>query len=54
MRKFTELQVPGLFNAVFKTILREDSTLSEDRRYLQEQRTVALLHIIAYFRCART
>ena len=52
MKKFTELHAPGLFNAVLKTIHQEDSRLSEDRRYLQEQRTVALLHIIAYFRCA--
>ena len=46
MRKFIELQLPGLFNAVFKTALWEDSRMSEDGRYLREQRTVALLHII--------
>ena len=52
MRTFAELHTPGLFNVFLNIILRKDSRFSEDRRHLQEQRTVALLHILTYFRCA--
>jgi hypothetical protein len=48
MRDFVEEHAPGLFDRMLNTILK-DST-SKERRHLQEQRTVALLHILAYFR----
>lgn len=50
MRNFTEKHSPGLYNRILNSITRQDSRTSHDRKVLQEQRTVALLHIIAYFR----
>ena len=50
MRKFSETHAPGLFDVLLSSILRDDSRLSEERKTLQEQRTVALLHIMSYFR----
>ena len=50
MRKFSAVPAPGLFDVLLSSILRDDSRLSEDRKTLQEQRTVALLHIMTYFR----
>ena len=50
MRKFSETHAPGLFDVLLSSILRDDSRLSEERKTLQEQRTVALLHIMTYFR----
>lgn len=48
MRDFSEEHSPGLFNKLLNSILKEDT--SKERQQLQEQRTVVLLHIIAYFR----
>ena len=50
MRKFSETHAPGLFDVLLSSILRDDSRLSEERKALQEQRIVALLHIMTYFR----
>ena len=50
MRKFSETHAPGLFDVLLSSILRDDSRLSEERKTLQEQRIVALLHIMTYFR----
>ena len=52
MRTFAELHTPGLFSAILNIILHKNPRLSEDRRHLKEYRTVALLHILTYFRCA--
>ena len=43
MRDFVEVNAPCVF-------LRDDDRLSADPRSLQEQGTVVLLHILAYFR----
>ncbi|XP_078364173.1 uncharacterized protein LOC144648517 [Oculina patagonica] len=51
MREFAEKYAPGLFNMLLQSILRDDDRLSNDDRSLQEQRTVVLLHTLAYFRC---
>jgi len=48
MRDFVQEHSPGLFDMILNSILKPET--SKDRRYLQEQRTVVLLHIIAYFR----
>ena len=50
MRKFSGIHAPGLFDVLLSSILRDDSRLSEDRKTLREQRTVARLHITTYFR----
>ena len=50
MRKFSEIHAPGLFDVLLSSILRDDSRLSEDCKTLREQRTVARLHIMKYFR----
>ena len=50
MRKFSEIDAPGLFDVLPSSILRDDTRLSEDRKTLREQRTVARLHITTYFR----
>ena len=49
MRKFSETRAPGLFDVLLSSILRAMSRLSEERKTLQEQTTVALLHIMTYF-----
>ena len=50
MRKYSETHAPGLFDVRLSSILRDDSRLSVERKTLQEQRAVALLHIMIYFR----
>ena len=50
MRKFSETHAPGLFDVLLSSILRDYSRLFEERKTLQEQRTVALLHIKTNFR----
>ena len=50
IRKFSEIHAPGLFDVLLSSILRDDSRLSEDRKTLRDQRTVARLHITTYFR----
>ena len=50
IRKFSEIHAPGFFDVLLSSILRDDSRLSEDRKTLREQRTVARLHITTYFR----
>ena len=50
MRDFSEENAPGLFETLLQSILRDDDRLSKDDRSLQEQRTVVLLHTLAYFR----
>ena len=50
MTKLSETHAPGLFDVLLSFILRDDSRLSEERKTLQEQRRVALLHIMTYFR----
>jgi len=52
MKTLAELHTTELFNATLNIILVEESRLSVDRRNLQEERAVALLHILAYFSCA--
>lgn len=50
MRAFAELNSPGLFDMLLKAITHDDVRLHKPRRKTQEQRTVALLHILAHFR----
>ena len=50
MRDFVEVNAPGVFDLILQSILRDDDRLSADPRSLQEQGTVVLLHILAYFR----
>lgn len=50
MREFTKSHAPGLYDLVLKSISREDARLSEEYTAVQEQRTVVLLHTLAYFR----
>jgi len=49
MKQFVNKNSPGLFQDLL-TCVTGSKTLSENRRKLQEQRVVALLHILAYFR----
>ena len=48
MRDFAEEHASGLYDMLLNAIIHNNT--SPERRQLQEQRTVALLHIIAYFR----
>ena len=48
MKEFADKSAPGLFNVILQFILQEDPRLSEEHRVLEENRTVVLLHIIAY------
>jgi len=50
MRDFTEKHAPGLFKLILCSIAREGNSITKNRQSLQDQRVVALLHIIAYFR----
>ncbi|KAK3735009.1 hypothetical protein QZH41_010665 [Actinostola sp. cb2023] len=54
MRAFAEQNAPGLFDMLLHSITRDDTRLLKARRETQEQRTVALLHILAYFRSQKT
>ena len=49
MKQFVNKNSPGLFQDLL-TRVTGGKSLSENRRKLQEQRVVALLHILAYFR----
>ena len=49
MKQFVNKNSPGLFQDLL-TCVTGGKSLSENRRKLQEQRVVALLHILAYFR----
>lgn len=50
MKAFAEKNSPGLYNMILNAITRDDARLKKNRGKNQEQRTVALLHILAYFR----
>lgn len=50
MHDFAEEHAPGLYDKIFNAISRTDSRLSKERRELQHQRTVVILHTLAYFR----
>ena len=50
MRDFCDKNAPGLFDLLLRSITREDNRVSPERESLQKQRTVALLHILSYFR----
>ena len=50
MKEFTAKHAPGLFEMLLSAISRDDSKISPDHQKLQEQRTVVLLHTVAYFR----
>ena len=50
MRDFCDKNAPGLFDLLLSSITREDNRVSPERESLQRQRTVALLHILSYFR----
>lgn len=50
MRVFAETHAPGLFDRILNSITRVDPRLSDERNSLQMQRSVALLHILSYFR----
>ncbi|KAK3745427.1 hypothetical protein QZH41_010251 [Actinostola sp. cb2023] len=54
MRDFTEKHAPGLFKLILCSIAREGNSITKNRQSLQDQRVVALLHIIAYFRSQKT
>ena len=49
MKEFADKSAPGLFNVILQFILQEDPRLSEEHRVLEENRTLVLLHIIAYW-----
>lgn len=49
MKQFVNKNSPGLFQDLL-TCVTGSKNLSDNRRKLQEQRVVALLHILAYFR----
>ncbi|CAH3108737.1 unnamed protein product [Porites lobata] len=53
MKQFVNKTSPGLFQDLL-TCVTGGKSLSENRRKLQEQRVVALLHILAYFRSQKT
>lgn len=50
MKEFAETHARGLFDKILHSITRTDPRLSGERKSLQVQRTVALLHILSYFR----
>ncbi|KAK3744785.1 hypothetical protein QZH41_014775 [Actinostola sp. cb2023] len=54
MRDFTEKHAPGLFKLILCSIAQEGNSITKNRQSLQDQRVVALLHIIAYFRPQKT
>ncbi|XP_048583972.1 uncharacterized protein LOC125563143 [Nematostella vectensis] len=54
MKAFTQKHSPGLFEMLLSSITREDSRLSDEHQAVQEQRTVVLLHTLAYFRSQKT
>ncbi|KAK3735156.1 hypothetical protein QZH41_020256 [Actinostola sp. cb2023] len=54
MRDFTEKHAPGLFKLILCSIAQEGNSITKNRQSLQDQRVVALLHIIAYFRSQKT
>ncbi|KAK3754994.1 hypothetical protein QZH41_015158, partial [Actinostola sp. cb2023] len=55
MRDFAEEHAPGLYNIIFKSITRSnDNRISKAREELQHQRTVVILHTLAYFRSQKT
>ena len=49
MKEVADKSAPGLFNVILQFILQEDPRLSEEHCVLEENRTVVLLHIIAYW-----
>ncbi|XP_048588988.1 uncharacterized protein LOC116621555 isoform X2 [Nematostella vectensis] len=52
MRDFVEEHACGLYKIILNLIIKD--TTSKERKQLQEQRTVAILHILAYFRSQKT
>ena len=50
MRPFAERHAPGLYDLLLRSITRNDDRVSDKHKDLQEQRVVALLHILSYFR----
>ena len=50
MRPFAESHAPGLYDLLLRSITRNDERVSDKHKDLQEQRVVALLHILSYFR----
>ena len=51
MQAFCETRAPHLFDILISAITRADGrATSESHSNLQQQRTVALLHTLAYFR----
>jgi len=50
MRAFADKHAPGLYSTILNSIKRNDARVSSEHAAVQEQRTVALLHTLAYFR----
>lgn len=50
MEKFANTHAPTLFTQLLNSITNRNSAQSKERHKLQRKRTVALLHIISYFR----
>ena len=50
MEKFANTHAPTLFTQLLNSITNRNSAQSKERHELQRKRTVALLHIISYFR----
>lgn len=50
MEKFANKHAPTLFTQLLNSITNRNSVQTKERHELQRKRTVALLHIISYFR----
>ena len=50
MEEFVAKHSPGLWATLLKALTGDRGVLTNERADLQKRRTVALLHIIAYFR----
>jgi hypothetical protein len=49
MKMFADQHAPGLFNKILQ-LMENNRPISEKRQMKNRQRTVALLHILSYFR----
>lgn len=50
MEKFANIHAPTLFTQLVNSITNKNGAQSKERHELQRRRTVALLHILSYFR----
>lgn len=50
MRAFADQASPGLYDIIIDSITRDDHRVQKQRKDILEQRTVVLLHTLAYFR----